>query len=862
MHEITLVFIDHPIEFKEINPEDFPDLITSNKVTLEPNEEGYINESIQENINLEEKNTIVINAAVGQGKSFSITHTAKRFYDSDPNYVILIAAPFKSLVNQYYNKVSDILEDDTDILKIDQVDDSNEDNLDSSFFNKRIHVVTTNALLGNPGDQHIINSHKRREYLRELIANCEQNNKKVIIIYDEIHDAIHNFKEEYIFNLWRWKDVLHKNIILSATFNEASKVVIEYLSELTENKLHILESPRQPILTKQSSLILNFNRRTKYNNTDSQICELVDSLIKKGKEIDILCFSKALADDICSNAKRNGKGIGYLLFEKYGDQIQNCTTQKNTQSNFSQKKKKLKDNRYNPNKCNVGTNFSTGVSIEKNNHAFIIILPPYTVPNPSNGAYGIFSGGSNSILQALARQRTKGEIHVILPQPNELNYNQLPFGGFQKEKFIEIFEPIKKSNSDNQIVYKSIKDQSKILYYYYHKIYKVDFNSTIEKVNASNRISNGLDLNFPSLKSFILNKGEKHLINKYPLFGGSPSIFMTYGALTNQFFNCRLTNIYFEKVSTYKLNSIKDVISSHVAYYFTEDFLEENYSIPEFYEFILHSLVGYGEIYYFPNGNDERVSLKKSSNDLKKGILCFLHKNLVKSNKQIIEERLSEIQSKKNANWLIDGIKQGKIFSSGFSPSITKKQFDISEEEEIFFNSNEKESYTSMELKDWEYTLEYHLLIHMKYALIVRNNQNVTLTDEEKLLVEFYYELYMVRKEIIRSIQKKDGIYYLKKYTQNPLFEPYKDNIVSLINNLKNLDPILKSETLRFISSSKEISPEKKSKQLYDKLLLTIAEIKIDGYQPTKENGTRPKYIKILSSIFPLDDVVFNNKLI
>ena len=45
-----------------------------------------------------------------------------------------------------------------------------------------------------------------------------------LVIADEIHDAIHNFKEEYIFNLWKWKDVIIKNYIISATFNEASKV--------------------------------------------------------------------------------------------------------------------------------------------------------------------------------------------------------------------------------------------------------------------------------------------------------------------------------------------------------------------------------------------------------------------------------------------------------------------------------------------------------------------------------------------------------------------------------------------------------------------------------------------------------------
>lgn len=55
-------FNNYPIEFKQINPQDFESFIVEEKTIITPNSEGYINEVLQANINLDEKNTTVINA--------------------------------------------------------------------------------------------------------------------------------------------------------------------------------------------------------------------------------------------------------------------------------------------------------------------------------------------------------------------------------------------------------------------------------------------------------------------------------------------------------------------------------------------------------------------------------------------------------------------------------------------------------------------------------------------------------------------------------------------------------------------------------------------------------------------------------
>ena len=61
-------FDDFSIEFKKINPEDF-DGFKVDKAEISPNEAGYIKEELHSKTDIDEKNTMVINVGVGQGKN-------------------------------------------------------------------------------------------------------------------------------------------------------------------------------------------------------------------------------------------------------------------------------------------------------------------------------------------------------------------------------------------------------------------------------------------------------------------------------------------------------------------------------------------------------------------------------------------------------------------------------------------------------------------------------------------------------------------------------------------------------------------------------------------------------------------------
>lgn len=564
-------FNNYPIEFKEVNPEDFTHVIESDgeirerdtfiiennneKIIIEPNaENGYINEALQPHINIHHKNTVVINAAVGQGKSYGIIKTIKRYYEdiSRQKYLIIVASPFVSIVKQYVNDIHV----DGGIPKEEIFDYNNLGRTSNrDYLNMPVHVVTVNTLLGNPGEDGFKNSEAKREYLSLLSKHCENNSIKVVFIYDEIHDSYHNFKQEYVFNLWKWQRVIHKNFIISATFNEASKIVIEYLAELTDRKIKIIESKRTRFSRKQSALYLHYSDDYNFTTNTKEIRNTIFRLLERKKDIDILCYSKSLSKDIINPRE----DIGKELRKVYGnDRVKDCTSQL---ASNSREENTEPQNQFDKLMCNVGTNFKTGVSIKKHNHALVIIMPSRSTRLHFKNQYGIFSGGINSVIQALARQRhmepkggeteEKNQIHIILPRPNQFDYTSLQYtlmNQAQKLQFSKLYSRVHEvSEQEEPVKYFKLGLQNWLLKQFYSVELQGYLSNEIDIVGTRNR--RGLPtLNFPEFKTFVLEKGEDYLANTYPVFGGDISGYITYAAITNQFVNCKLEKVFASKM--------------------------------------------------------------------------------------------------------------------------------------------------------------------------------------------------------------------------------------------------------------------------------------------------------------------------
>lgn len=559
-------FEDYPIEFKEVNPDDFisgTNLAGSRinnstleiepngqKTIIQPNERGYINDALQAQITLGYKNTVVVNAAVGQGKSYAIIQTIKKYYedDSDQEYLIIVASPFVSLVKQYINDIHV----DGGIPKEEIFDYNNlVRTSNTDYLNKSVHVVTVNTLLGNPGEDGFKNSEVKREYLSLLSKYCENNSIKVVFIYDEIHDSYHNFKQEYIFNLWKWQKVIHKNFIISATFNEASKVVIEYLAELTDKKIKIIESKRTRFSRKQSALYLHYSDDYNFTTETKEIKNTIFRLLERKKDIDILCYSKSLSKDIINPRE----DIGKQLRKAYGkNNIKDCTSQL---ASNSREENIEQQNQFDNSMCNVGTNFKTGVSIKKRNHALVIIMPSRSTRLHFKNQYGIFSGGINSVIQALARQRfmepereetqEKNQIHIVLSRPNQFDYTSLQYtlmNQAQKLQFSKLYSRVHEvSEQEEPVKYFKLGLQSRLLNQFYSLELHGYLSNEIDIVGTRNRRELPA-LNFPEFKTFVLEKGEDYLANTYPIFGGDISGYITYAAITNQFVNCKLEKVF------------------------------------------------------------------------------------------------------------------------------------------------------------------------------------------------------------------------------------------------------------------------------------------------------------------------------
>lgn len=556
-----------PIEYKKISQEDF-DSNQYNVIineTIEPNEDGYISDKLLPILtkDLENKNTTIINAGVGQGKTKAIIEVITK-YATNPDYLVIIAVPYKSLIEQYVKDCQKHYDKDKifDLLSYEEnlrgekskkenwgyTDDESILPFSSKLRHHKIHIMTINALLGNPGDDNLFTSKVRSDYFNFIREYCQSTNKKLVWLFDEIHDSIHNFKEQFVYNLWNYHGLVHKTYVVSATFNEASKEVVKYLSEFTNKDIFILESYRNPKRIKQSNLHLNFYVEHKLYQ-DSNLIDLVSELTKSNKPFDILVYSKDLAEKLFNPNKTPNSKV-----KKVNDILKNHTNRINRcySDAFNPRANKKYSN--GKNIINIGTNFSTGINIEKENHTFIILFPKDLSVEYVNNK-GVFTNGTNVIVQALARQRKKGEIHIFLPNPSGINQKSLPYTNNLNEIMYNSFEDYKSGN-DKKVDYLSINSHKALLSNAYEKL---DYDIRNAKNNLKQVNRYGLNrLEYPTKEMFILNQGEKYITKEF--FGGNLPAYILWASISNQFLNCWLKSIN----STTKINFNRDNLFNEV----------------------------------------------------------------------------------------------------------------------------------------------------------------------------------------------------------------------------------------------------------------------------------------------------------
>lgn len=539
-----------PIDYVSLEPKDFTEYnyqVKDNKTfVLDLEEDGYINNKVKESIDLDEQNTVVINTGVGSGKSTTCINIALDYLNikqknGTNKYVIIFAAPYKSLITQYEIKLKKAG------VTTDKIFNYNDlDTIPTGNSNYPIHLITINSLLGNYGEEALMQSKVKYNYLDGIINHCTQHKKKVIIFFDEIHDSSRSFEQKFIFNLWKWQGLIHKTFVLSATFSQASKVIIRYIADLTNSSIQLLEAKRIGVEDKQCNLHIIFNDNFEYDANDVTITELIEKELKKEKNIQILTFSKDLAKEIARGVYVKKRKIEDTatskLFQKYNVNPNLCTSSSR--------------NSFMPGLLNVGTNFKTGIDIKEVNTSFILIMPDRVSYSLGiSNRTGIFSNGRNEIIQAIARMRIKeqSDIYIIMPSPDNLieapKDKNLP----TENNYLEIIkddEDLKSLYSENTLEHHYCKEQEKLVEGFYN-LHNFRINSAIRKLKQLDLIDehNNLKrdkkprLQFPDLQEYILEDGDRFLSNSYDVFGKNCSNYIFWASMNNQFENARLKSI-------------------------------------------------------------------------------------------------------------------------------------------------------------------------------------------------------------------------------------------------------------------------------------------------------------------------------
>ncbi|NDW19865.1 hypothetical protein D0T53_13250 [Dysgonomonas sp. 216] len=782
--------IHKEIEYKELNIEDFWNEeesvgLKTTKTILDLQDTEYLSDVINSKniVDYNESNTVVINSSVGQGKSTLAIDIAKKFYltyddNNNPLYSVIFAVPHKSLVKQYIKDMEEILlkeqvdvniPDYANLVEIDNETTSSQiiKEVEKSS-SERLHVFTINCLLGNPGDDAVEQGFVKRSYLDKIISINKNTNRKIVIILDEIHDSIHNFKQDLIFNLWKFrtKSVLHKTFILSATFNEASKVVIKYIAELTHKKLQIIESKRKQQVSKLSNLHIHLTKGYTYDFDSNELVELLAPIIEKHQVLNILSYSKRLCSRLVDGTE--GVRIRDLLTSKFGENINICIPEQDHLTDRQKKNKGIPDeitysSNYIQGKCNIGTTFKTGVSIKEKNSGYVIILPPkYSMQGfVKSGDFGIFTNGIISLIQALARTREKSDIYVIMPYPKQfIQYNYIEGSYIENLLRISILKNYIYTNNEPTFSYHSYQDQNKLMSIHYDKI-KKRLDAEIKEVeDLKDRKEREFlpYLKYPTLDMYILSKGEKMLHSYYIMFGKDLSAYMIWGAFNNQFVNCKLKTISTTKEKIIvKPDNIQHFISEYLLNNCNINWYDTKESDVTLYEKL------YGRI-----KSEIKILVKKKKIDeyrelsdiiLRRHIMAFLQK-FTKGNHAFSQKYMKTIEINNDTQFEDLEFSAGDYLLCSISCA---KIYDI---QNILTPNTET-----------NHLIDAYLNLYEVYQLFINNSKMIMKTDEGKSYIYPTYNKYETPIftqdetsfiiQTIKSIAEDDNFKTFRKFQKN-----------------------------------------------------------------------------------------------
>jgi len=511
------IVINNSIEYKKVQASYFNNRDKYFNAIEKPFEftGKYIAHEMIEQLELGKHDTTVVNVGTGDGKSYTARHLIKFYAES--GYIVLVACPFILLTNENFFELKGILNKKTRIINYKDLDENNLD----EHVQANVHCITINCLMRNPGGDY--ENHERTEfgrtqskikkkYLDNLQSYCLRNHKEVIIFFDEIHAGINNFKPQLRKNLKFWKSLVKKVFVFSATYTEASFIVLAFLTKTLTNKQMTIYNCDRRKFPMQANLHINITDK-RYTAKDLSplryLTQVIDEALSKQHKINLLVATKSLTEALTDPQSQEPLAKYICALNP------NILVGKETQGI---------NNQFDPDRINIGTTFSTGISITDALNTFIIITPVFVGPDSQKLA-SIFMDGSPAIIQAVARLRNGGDIHVFMHKPTHVIRD-----GYLETAPLFLTDLQRSSYRDSNDQFKLIK-KAHVSYNHHIRNLATFGNIDWNKLDNLNR------------ENFILVKSQYELASKYEIFGKKVNPFIIWAAYHNQFTNCTLKTI-------------------------------------------------------------------------------------------------------------------------------------------------------------------------------------------------------------------------------------------------------------------------------------------------------------------------------
>jgi len=520
------------IQYKKVTSDDFEfGKFEEGLVELVADESGYIGDDLLNKINFDKSDTTIINAGPGQGKTTAAYKIVDHYAKQD-DYVVIVVSPFKKLVKRDYDHLEKQPYKVANYEMLETIEPSN-------ITDSKVHIVTINTLLLNPGEDNFLMTKPKRDYIKGIREYCLEKKKKAVFIFDEIHAGLHTFQQKYIFNLLTWKKYTHKCFVLSATFTESAIVATEYIGLLTDDQFQIFDAPRQK-LPAQADLHLYITSED-YSVNDLTLLRplagIVEKEAKAGNRVHIITAYREFALRIAD--KRSKSALSKAINEHLNYQIQTGT----------------EDTQFNTGQSNIGTTFSTGVSIDLGQDSLVIIMPSGKIKG--GGSYrigGIFTNGASAVVQAVARLRGKGSIYIFLPydegliKPTYTNQIEPP------NDFLEARFTGKKHHYTYDQQLTLLKD------FYLQQRKDIEMEIIVQdfenwRKDRQRYLNMKATLYYPEFKQFLLEDADSYLSQWYPSFGKDYSPYVLWAAFNDQFVNATLKCVHWidKKIESLKL---------------------------------------------------------------------------------------------------------------------------------------------------------------------------------------------------------------------------------------------------------------------------------------------------------------------